>query len=95
MAVALEDMKTVLRLSGDAFDGEVQSLIDAAAADMARVGVDPAYIAEGGALVFQATACYCKSRFGFDSPDGERFDALYRQHVADLMNSGHNVKAQQ
>lgn len=83
----LDDMKVALRVSGDAFDGEVAALIAAAEADLVRVGVPDAYVREEGPLVRQAVACYCKARFGFDNDEAPRLEASYRQMAVDMANS--------
>lgn len=91
----LDDMKLNLRVTGDWADDEINMLIDGAKADMVRVGIAADVVEEGGALVKNAIACYCKSRFGYDNPDSARFEALYRQCVCDLMNSDANIAAQE
>lgn len=95
----LDDMKVALRVSGDAFDGEIQTLIDSATDDMLRVGIDPAYVtpedaSETPALVRSAITCYCKAHFGYDNDEASRFNASYRQIVCDLLNSTHNTAAE-
>lgn len=95
----LDDMKLTLRLGAEDFDVEVQMLIDAAMTDMARVGVRPELLEldddgnllRRNALVWQAIAAFCKSRFGFDNGDAGRFDDAYYRTVIDLMNSKANV----
>ena len=82
-----DDIKTVLRVTATELDSEVQMLIDAAEADMARVGVDADRIDEEDPLVKQAIACYCKARFGFDNDDADYYERSYRQSVADMLNS--------
>ena len=85
----LDDMKVALRVSADDFDAEIQGLIDAAKADMRRVGVSPDFVdSDSDPLVRMAVTCFCKSRFGFDNEDAPAFESSYRQCVADMMNSG-------
>lgn len=89
----MDDMRLVLMVTGSMRDPEIRMLVDAALADMRRVGVRDSLLDDEDALpplVKQAVACYCKSRFGFDNPDFERFDASYRQIVCDLLNSPAN-----
>lgn len=83
----LDDIKLSLRLTGDDFDAEVQNLIDAAIADMRRVGVKDEALDSETALVKMAVTCYAKARFGFDNEDASYFDSSYRQIVTDLVNS--------
>lgn len=89
----LEEMKLVLRITSDAFNSEIEMLIEAAKADMRRVGIDESYIEERPPLVRHAIACYVKANFGYDEQDAARFDTSYRQLVCDLLHSKHNIAA--
>ena len=92
----LEDIKLSLRITSDAFDDEVSMLVFAALADMKRVGIDESYLDLDGELhplVRMAITCYCKARFGYDNEEADRFDASYRQTVADMLNSNMNIAA--
>lgn len=94
----LDDIKMVLRVRTDALDAEVAMLIDAAKADMIRVGVreelvNPKSESAMNPLVKQAIALYAKANFGFDNGEAERFNSSYRQTVCDLMNSKANIAA--
>lgn len=95
-----DDIKLTLRLKSDAFDSEVDMLVDAAKADMIRVGVraelvNPDDERNMNPLVKQAIACYAKARFGYDNTEANRFDRSYHQTVTDLMNSDANIAAQE
>lgn len=75
-------------------------LIDAAKADMIRVGVDETLVNPDdetaiAPLVKQAIACYCKANFGYDNSEATRFYRTYKQTVCDLMNSDANIAAQE
>lgn len=89
----LERTKGYLRVSNQEFDAEVQMLIDAAKADMRRVGVREELLESDAPLVEMAVASYAKAQFGFDNPDAEFYRQSYRQTVADLLNSSANVAA--
>lgn len=89
----LEEMKVILRITSDAFNNEIDMLIESAKADMKRVGIDEAYIEEQPALVKHAIACYVKANFGYDEQDATRFDIAYRQLVCDMLHSKHNIAA--
>lgn len=78
------------RVSTDAFDDELNTLINSARADMARVGVREDYIKAEDALVTTAIGCYCKARFGMDNADSEKYFKSYQQMVADMLNSKQN-----
>lgn len=53
---------------------EITGLIEAAAADLSRQGVDTIDLDDP--LVKQAVKLYCKAHYGYDS-NTERFDAAY------------------
>lgn len=95
----LADMKTVLRVTTDALDSEVQMLIDAALSELERVGVDPDLLDEekGGLhpLVRQAVAIYCKEHFGYDNAEAPRFSEAFMRVEVDLMNSASNIAAKE
>lgn len=93
-----DDIKTVLRVKSNSLDSEVSMLIEAAKADMIRVGVRPELVnpddeADLNPLVKQAIACYAKAGFGYDNNEATRFARSYRQTVTDLMNSEVNIAA--
>lgn len=89
----IDDIKVALRLKGGAYDSEVQMHIDAALADMKRVGVDEELLDPEniGALPRQAVAMFVKARFGYDNDEASRFENAYRQTVIDLLNSSANT----
>lgn len=94
----IDDIKVSLRITTDAFNAEVQMLIDSALYDMERTGVNPALLAlENGVLanafVKNAVTAYCKAHFGYDNSEAERFDDSYRRIVCDLLNSSQNIAA--
>lgn len=92
----LDDIKVILRVSGNATDSEVQMWIDAALADMERVGIDPLMLGDDPVpLVKAAIACYAKARYGYDVEERPQFDASYRSIVCDLMNSGANIASEE
>ena len=93
MILSVADVRPHLRVTGDVFDSEIEMLMDAAKADMQRVGVDSMAVDYGEPLANTAIICYCKARFGFDNPDSDRYELLYRQMVTDLLNSKANVAA--
>lgn len=96
----LDDVKMALRLTTDALNAEVETLIDAARYDMERVGVDPNLLAKDpltdnieNAFVKQAICVYAKAHFGYDNAEAPRFDDSYRRIVCDLLNSSRNIAA--
>ena len=95
----LADIKIALRVTTDALDSEVETLIGAALYDMERVGVNPALLEvddEDGIenkFVKQAVTAYCKAHFGYDNAEADRLDEAYRRIVCDLLNSAENIAA--
>lgn len=95
----LADMKIALRVTTDALDSEVETLIGAALYDMERVGINPALLEvddeEGieNTFVKQAVTAYCKAHFGYDNAEADRLDESYRRIVCDLLNSAENIAA--
>lgn len=82
----LDEVKVVLRVTSDAFDTEIQGLIEAAKRDLNRVGVDEALV-DSDPLAKMAVVLFAKSRFGYDNSDASRFEDAYRQTVVDILNS--------
>lgn len=94
----LDDMKLAARIRTDAYDDELEMLIDAAKADMLRCGVrpelvNPASSEEINPLVRMAIACYVKAGFGYDNSEAPRFMSSYRSTVCGLLNSDANIAA--
>lgn len=78
--ILLQDVKTSLRVSHNALDNEIDSLIAAARRDLyesgvreeksnATVNIDP--------LVKQAIIVYCKAHFLANNDDADRFQQSY------------------
>ena len=82
----LDEVKVALRVTSDAFDTEIQGLIEAAKRDLNRVGVDEARV-DSDPLAKMAVVLFAKSRFGYDNSDASRFEDAYRQTVVDILNS--------
>ena len=77
----LNDVKTALRVTTDAFDEELTVLIEAAYLDLGIAGVTPANPAD--AIVTRAVITYCRANFG--SPDDyDRIKASYDEQKAQL-----------
>lgn len=80
----LEKVKLALRITTDAFDSEINDLIDAAAMDLGIAGVtntdqtDP--------LVIRAITTYCRVHFG-QPDDYDRLKASYDEQKAQLMTA--------
>lgn len=84
----LNDVKTALRISqsNTSFDMEIQDLIEAARLDLQQSGIssDKAND-EKDPLIKRAITVYCKSNFGYDNTDADRFHDSYvmlKQHLS-------------
>ncbi len=87
VAVALiDDVKLALRITSNVFDKEVEDLINAARQDLILSGISQskAYD-ENDPLIKRAVTVYCKTHFGYDNPEAERFQQAYnmlKTHLA-------------
>lgn len=80
----LEKVKLALRITTDAFDSEINDLIDAAALDLGIAGVTNTD--QTDALIIRAVTTYCRLHFG--SPDDyDRLKASYDEQKAQLMTA--------
>lgn len=89
----LDEMRIRLRVMTDLTDAEIQDEIDAALADMRRVGIKEHLldVENPGALVKHAIALYCKAYYGYDNANERpQFIAAYERTVCDLLNSKAN-----
>ena len=85
----LEKVKLALRISTDAFDGEINDLIAAARLDLGAAGV---IIPSDDALIVRAITTYCKLHFGeLDRVEMyDRLQASYNEQKAQLsMSTGY------
>lgn len=92
--------KVALRVSGEYFDLEVESAVEAAMADLKRAGVAESCFDAGSdyyPLVRQAIVMYCKTMFGQDNPNEEMriWLDIYKMCLDDLLNSGANAYAEE
>lgn len=79
----LEKIKNSLRVSGNAFDVEINDLIEAAKLDLKISGV--VKINDDDALIQRAITVYCKANFGYDNTEAERFQNSYnmlKEHLS-------------
>lgn len=81
----LERLKTALRITTTAFDGELLGLIDAAKADLIRYGIKPEIflLTPLPADVEVAIIAYAKSRFGSNA-EADRWELIYAGEKAQL-----------
>ena len=85
----LAAVKLGLRVTTDAFDSEINGLIDAALLDMGIAGVTNDSTAD--ALILRAVVTYCRLHFG-QPDDYDRLKASYDEQKAQLsMATGYTV----
>lgn len=84
-----DEIKVRLRITSDVFDSEVESLIAAGLRELKRVGVNESLLSEDNLdpLCKEAVALFCKSRFGYDNDEAQRFEEAFRQTVIDILNA--------
>ncbi|SOC12833.1 uncharacterized phage protein (predicted DNA packaging) [Ureibacillus xyleni] len=71
----LQKVKKALRISNNAFDDEIQDLIDGALADLFLSGV--INFTNDDPLILRAVITYCKSHFGLENADSEKYGRSY------------------
>lgn len=85
----LELVKTALRIKSDAYDAELNMLIEAAFLDLQTAGVDLFTAATADDLVKMAVCTYCKLNFGLPE-DADRLKRAYDEQKAQLsMRTGY------
>lgn len=83
----LSRVKTALRITTNAFDDEIETLINSACADLEIVGVSTEVTAEVNDKpdIMQAVICYCKARFG-GNDQADRWEQIYQRQKTVLKN---------
>lgn len=85
----LELVKMALRISGNAYDTELNMLIQAAFLDLTAAGVDLFTATTADDLVKMAVVTYCKMNFGLPE-DADRLKRAYDEQKAQLsMKTGY------
>ena len=79
----LDKIKLSLRVVTDAFDDEIQDLIDAGLDDLGIAGVNGTNAVETDPLVLRALTTYCRMHFGAPE-DFDRLKASYDEQKAQL-----------
>lgn len=82
----LSKVKLALRIVTDAFDEEINDLIDSAILDLGLTDIREGVLATPDALVSQAITTYCKLHFG-EPDEYERLKASYDEQKAQLSMS--------
>jgi hypothetical protein len=89
--LALDKIKTAMRIVTDDFDDELTDLASAGLADLGIAGVDGEKVIITDPLVRQAVITYCKMHFG-EPDEYERLKTSYDEQKAQLsMHTGYTV----
>ena len=80
----LDDVKMACRIKTDAYDTELNSLIEAAKLDLGIAGVDA--LSSDDDIIKCAIITFCKMRFGIPE-DYDRLKASYDEQKAQLSNA--------
>ncbi|WP_227397329.1 head-tail connector protein [Jeotgalibacillus aurantiacus] len=78
---SIEQVRKDLRVSSNAFDDEIESLMAAARADLKSSGVSAEKVdatTNTDPLIDRAIRIYCKAEYGFDNPEAPRFRESYQ-----------------
>lgn len=78
-------VKVALRLTTNAYDTEINNLIDAAILDLGIVGV-PASTMQSDALIMRAIITYCRCNFGSPT-DYDKLKASYDEQKGQLITA--------
>ena len=67
-----------LRITIDKFDGEINSLAEAAKTELTIAGVSEEKVNnEKDSMIVEAIVAYVKANFGYDSPDADSFRNIF------------------
>lgn len=89
-------LRKYLRISHPEFDAEIEALIGAACADLARGGITPVKLYDvRDPLIERAIALYVKAGFGLDNPDSAKYDEAYQTQRRDLMLTSEYITAEE
>lgn len=83
----LAEVKKLLRITGTAFDDEVQGLIDECKEDLRLSGVRSETIDESDVMIKRAIRTYCKANFGYENPDKDGLLKSYESLKSHLIIS--------
>lgn len=89
----LDEVRLAVRTASTATDDEIQLWINAAMADMKRVGIREELLDVDtlAALPKAAVVCYAKAHYGYDIDERAQFAEDYRNIVVSLLNSDANI----
>ena len=85
----IEKVKLSARISGDAFDDDVQDMIESAREELIQAGVSREKAnSDDDPLIIRALKIYTKANFGIDSPNAYRFQSSFNSLKRHLSMAG-------
>jgi hypothetical protein len=73
----LDTVKLALRINNNAYDVEINNLIKACLKELELAGIASSNINRTDEMIIQAITLYCKSFFGYDNTEAERYKNSY------------------
>ncbi len=90
----IDDVKTAIRIKHSQLNTEVQASIDAAKAEMERLGIAKAAIVDTDPLISAAIKTYCKYEFASDMAKKDGFFLSWQYQLDCLrQSSGYGLEA--
>ena len=73
----LKKVKLALRINNDAYDEEIIDLINACKKELELAGIAPSNIVDTDPIIIRIIIFYCKSNFGLDNDESEKWLLSY------------------
>lgn len=86
----IDVVRKALRVTSTVTDDEIQVYIDAAKADMRRIGIRKELVEDEEnmhPMVKHAIMCYCAGSYGLENTDAPRYRTSYYRIITSLANS--------
>lgn len=73
----LNKVKLALRINNNAYDNEINDLINACKKELELAGIASSNIKDDDFMIIQAVLNYCKANFGYDNTEADRYIKIY------------------
>lgn len=73
----LKKVKLALRINNNAYDEEINDLINACKKELKLAGIAPSNIVDTDPIIIRIIIFYCKSNFGLDNDESEKWLLSY------------------
>ncbi len=83
----LDKVKLALRISNNAYDSEITGLINSCKKELELSGIASSNILETDDLIVQTIILYCKTNFGLDNAEAERYYNSYESYKKFLLTN--------